>query len=290
MPAIAKIKFTQGATIGVDGEALFGIAGSEVTVENAGDNPDIENYTFEMIDVPPGSANATGLVQDGAATQYKFTPTTGIPGCYLLRLTVRDTSGAIAVDERVFGIKEPDGNLMPSFKAKGTALNFAGQKRGWAKFIEEWLRSLVAEIAAWVRPNPAGAAALAETKELNYLKKVITLNATPVDVFTIAPPKVLGCKYILIAQAILADGTLGATFWKSEDIRRTTGNLARIGAAVANVDLGTVKDAGAPTADSWNAELVLSGATLIARVTGGAYAVHWVVRIQEVRNSNASVA
>jgi hypothetical protein len=282
MAATAKIKFKQGVTIGTPGEALFGVAASEVEVAND-NNTDVSNYTFELLDVPSGSALTTGVKQAGGASVYKFTP--DVPGGYLFRLTVTDASGQSSVDIRCFGIKEASGKFMPPFGAKASALNFAGQARGWAKYIEEWLRSFESELSEWIIAAPTGASATAAKRERNYLKTFRTTNATPLDAISIPVPTKYGGKFVLLVQAIKDDGTVGANFWYGEDIRRGAANIGRIGAAVANVDLGTVKDAGAA---SWAAAMILDTGTqaVIVRLTGQAATnIEWVVRVQELRNA-----
>lgn len=137
MAVLARLKFAQGFTVGNPGQALFGNTGAPVTASN-GSTLGIANYTFEMLDVPADSGVPTGLVQDGGATSFVFTP--DVRGAYLLRLTVKDAAGNASVDVRAFGVKERSGRFIPAFKGKGSAFNFAGQLRGWAVYLERWLR------------------------------------------------------------------------------------------------------------------------------------------------------
>lgn len=133
--ATAAIKFTQGVNVGTPGVAMFGVTGQSVLVENG---VAAVNYKFEVIDVPPGSAVPIGTVQDGSTPSWSFLP--DVPGGYQIQITVKDSSGLTAIDQRSFGVKEASGRYIPAFKARGLANNFLNQLRGWAPYLEKWLR------------------------------------------------------------------------------------------------------------------------------------------------------
>jgi hypothetical protein len=163
MAVTALIKFAQGATVGADGQALTGVAGVSVTVENS-DNTDVSQWSVELLYAPPGSALE---VPPGAPTllgeAVSATPSAGfvpdLPGCYRIRLTVLDSSGNQDVDIRNFavplggkafiqppyqrlpdplpvypgipsGATAPTGPISPG--AKPDEMNFGGQPYGWA--------------------------------------------------------------------------------------------------------------------------------------------------------------
>lgn len=136
MAAVAKLKFVQGLTIGTAGQALFGVIGTEVTASND-TTTDVQTYTYELLDVPSGSTHTTGIKQDGGAPTWKFTP--DVAGAYLVKLTVKDANGLASISILCFGIKATNGKFTPPFTGKGSSVNFDGQKRGWAKYVEEWL-------------------------------------------------------------------------------------------------------------------------------------------------------
>lgn len=140
MAVTAKIKFTQGMSDPPAGEALIGSSGVDVVVTNENNNS-VETYIWEMVDAPPASTVAVGVMASGSVTSVTFTPDS--PGGYLVRLTVIDLAGNKSVDIRAFQILEPSGYLIPAFEANANALNFGGQTRGWAKYLEDMLRYLL---------------------------------------------------------------------------------------------------------------------------------------------------
>lgn len=131
----AAVKFVQGANVGTPGVALFGVAGVGVVVSNG---TAAARYKFEVLDAPAASSVMVGTVQDGTAPTWGFTP--DATGGYLVRLTVTDSSGGTAADERQFGVPEPSGRFVPAFKARGLASNFGNILRGWATYLERFLR------------------------------------------------------------------------------------------------------------------------------------------------------
>jgi hypothetical protein len=132
----AAIKFTQGVTVGTPGVALFGSSGTSVNVAN-GDDTDVVRWTFTVLDVPPGSSVPTGNVQDGTTPSWNFTP--DHTDDFLLQLDVYDAGGAKSTSVLSFGVLRTSGRFIPAFSAKASALNFAGNARGWAPYMEAWL-------------------------------------------------------------------------------------------------------------------------------------------------------
>lgn len=145
MAAVALILFNQGGP-GTAGEAFEGtLTGGLVTVTND-DDTDVATFTLTMLDVPPDSAVATGVMATGAPpTTASFTP--DVPGSYRVKLEVEDSSGTVDTDIRVFGIRNPRGFIFPPYQrnpdplphpgsglpgAKPDEQNYNGQARGWA--------------------------------------------------------------------------------------------------------------------------------------------------------------
>lgn len=135
MTVNAAIAFKQGATTTAPGVAMIGTTGTSVIVSN-GDDTNVENWEYEVVDVPPTSTVATGVQSDGGVPSYTFTP--DIAGGYLLHIVVTDADGNTAEDYRVFQVYETSGRIIPPFKATDIALNFiiSGHMntRGWATF------------------------------------------------------------------------------------------------------------------------------------------------------------
>lgn len=151
MTAAALIKFTQGATIGADGQALFGITGTAVNVSNAA-NTGVASWEIELLWAPFASALALGVIassNNGSAPAAAFTP--DVRGAYRLRLRAWEglnrSGDPKDTDIRCFGVKEANGFYAPAPQiwprplppvasgevgAKPDENNFAGQGNGWA--------------------------------------------------------------------------------------------------------------------------------------------------------------
>jgi hypothetical protein len=140
MTLAASIKFVQGVTIGTPGVALLGATGTNVTASNGLDSPDVVRSKWTMIGVPGGSSVPTGLMSDGPQKTVIFLP--DVRGTYHVELVVFDASGSQKKSRLCFGILETTGRLIPAFDAEAPALNFGGQLRGWAKYMEEYLRAV----------------------------------------------------------------------------------------------------------------------------------------------------
>jgi len=149
MPAVtALIQFGQGL-LGTAGEAYEGdLVSGTVNVQND-DNTNIASWRFTLLDVPPDSALATGVL----ASADDNTPTTSfVPdvfGSYRVMLEVFDTAGLVGTtdkDIRNFGVRNARGIIIPSYQklpdplpVQGSGLpgqkpdeqNYAGQTRGW---------------------------------------------------------------------------------------------------------------------------------------------------------------
>lgn len=141
MPLIASMFFTQGVSSSAPGVALIGTAGTPVTGANGpGSTSSIQNYEWTLIDAPSGSSLVPGFVQSGPTPTITFTP--DVAGGYLWQLKVSDQFGNFAKDLRTFQVLESSGRLIPPAYAPGSALNFGGQTRGWAKYIIDYLKQV----------------------------------------------------------------------------------------------------------------------------------------------------
>lgn len=152
MAATALIKFTQGSTVGGDGEALLGVVGTSVHVSNV-DNAGILSWQVDLLDVDPAStlvpANAFAFSNSTGTPSADFVP--DVRGSYRLALRVWDVANRagdpIDVDIRVFSVPEPHGLVVPPSQlwplpkpavqsgedtAKPNEMNYGGQARGWA--------------------------------------------------------------------------------------------------------------------------------------------------------------
>lgn len=177
MAATALIKFTQGALVGAAGEALVGVPGVQVDIEN--DDPtDVQSWKIDLVYVPPGSGVAitTPLAQGNGAVPFaSFTPD-ATPGCYRVFLYVYSSinqTGTSNVDARCFAIPDVLGKIYPPYQQlpaklpvtgsgvvgeKPDEMNFGGQPYGWAGegtdgLLLDFIRSTVSIMAgAWQEP------------------------------------------------------------------------------------------------------------------------------------------
>jgi hypothetical protein len=192
MSVAAAVQYTQGSS-GPAGQAFFGtIAGGAVQVAN-GNNTNVTQWTFTVIDVPPGSAVPTGVVQSGALSTWTFTPDK--TGGYLVQLTVTNTGdGSTATDTRCFGVKEVSGRFVPPFKATDVMLNFGGQTRGWAVYMEAWFAYIDSLVSAnTVVHQVSGTGTTTVTETSGNVVMVISAMTGPITIkFTVstAPPTI----------------------------------------------------------------------------------------------------
>lgn len=137
--ANAQIKFTQGALNPPAGQALQGVTGTPVICTN-GDNTNVVSWSWVMVDVPPGSAVATGTFSSSSVGS--FNP--DLPGGYLVRETTHDNLGNVYTDDRAVLVPEDSiyNRIIAPFMAVADALNVGGQTRGWATFMEPYLHVL----------------------------------------------------------------------------------------------------------------------------------------------------
>jgi len=149
--AAALIKFVQGATVGVAGQALFGATGTAVSVSNAV-NTGIASWEIELLSSPAGSAVAPAVLafsNNGSTPAAAFTP--DVRGPYRMRLRVWEalsrSGDPTDTDIRCFGVKQVNGFYRPAPQiwprplppvasgepgAKADENNFGGQANGWA--------------------------------------------------------------------------------------------------------------------------------------------------------------
>lgn len=146
----ALLKFTQGATVGPDGEALEVSGGSQVTV-GAANTTDMSFWSIELLYAPPGSGmevplGTPSLVASGTdldSVEYQFTPPVNVPGCYRFRLKFTAANGVTNTDIRNVGVAHSNGLIPPPVQdlplslplegpgAKPNELNFGGNAYGW---------------------------------------------------------------------------------------------------------------------------------------------------------------
>lgn len=139
MAVSAAIKFVQGVTTDDPGISVIGVLTTSVVLSN-GDNTNVINWTWEVIDKPVGSVLPVGVLAGGNVPTTTFSP--DVRGSYLFRLSVVDRAGNQAQDVRCFSVLETTGRLIPPFLGDMASINFSGNKRGWAKYLEAYLHAV----------------------------------------------------------------------------------------------------------------------------------------------------
>jgi len=180
----AAVQFTQGATVGPAGMALFGVQGTAVTVAN-GNNSGVTKWTFFVVDVPPGSSIPIGVVQTGASSTWSFTP--DHTDSFLIGVTVQDAQGNTATDIRSFTVKRTSGPTagfwIPPFSGGQQELNFGGSSRGWAPAMEDWIHYLDGlsaggggiQVAAFSISNAGGSSVTAPPASSRFLRAYLRI-------------------------------------------------------------------------------------------------------------------
>jgi len=148
---LARIKFTQGATVGSAGFAMKGVTGTVVSVGN-GTTTGIGSWQIEMLWVPGGSAIATGVLAYGETSNTPlatFTP--DVVGTYRVReklwISSHRSGNPGVTDIRWFSVPGPNRGLVqlapqidpppnpdPSTGKLGNSpneANFPGNSNGW---------------------------------------------------------------------------------------------------------------------------------------------------------------
>lgn len=146
MAAVALIQINQGGGVNTDiaGRAVKGTTTDGTVVFSNGDNSDVATWTFELLDVPPGSAIPKDTQGPGAVQTFTMAQP-DVSGSYRMRLTVADSSGNTNTDIRNLVVPfSGTGILAPPFQgepkqlplvgalAKPNELNIGGQAFGWA--------------------------------------------------------------------------------------------------------------------------------------------------------------
>lgn len=152
MAAVALLKFTQGFTVGADGQALKGVLGTPVNVQNSS-NTSVVSWQIDLVYVDPSSAISPATpyaFNNNSSTPFAtFTP--DVRGSYRFVLKVWEVPNRVGmptnVDIRIFNVPEINGLVVPPSQLwprplpvpqsgepgnKPPELNFGGQPDGWA--------------------------------------------------------------------------------------------------------------------------------------------------------------
>lgn len=174
MALVAQIKFSQGANVGLPGRALEGSLGT-VTVEN-GDDTDVVEWAWSMLDVPEGSGVALGAFGGNNPTATFTADVDG--GSYRVRLLTKNAGGDELEDVRNFLVPDDAGAALPSFQPVSgvnytqAEYNVGGQPRSWAQLKNVAHRRL----RQYARPDTFYFAPSAPARSGNLLKDFAELQ------------------------------------------------------------------------------------------------------------------
>jgi hypothetical protein len=268
MTIAAAVKYTQNAVVGSAGVAYMGVTGLAVTVAN-GDDTGVVAWKFEVLDVPIGSSVPTGVVQSGITATWTFTP--DVAGGYLVRITVTDALGNTVMSIALcFGVLEATGRFVPPFAAIGASVNFTSQARGWAKYVNQYLKQIDliggttdANTAVTMQPNTdwQGTPRVIGGKGL-----IQTTNNTPADssqLHTITSGKTCTFYADVVATQTAGAGNPDSAEFQIKCVIRNDGGVLTQVMAPAPVDMHANT-----TGTAWFAGFVLSGAGVKIEVTG----------------------
>ena len=259
MSIVAQVKFVQGATIGVAGRALAGVAGTNVVASN-GSNSDVVRWKWTTISVPGGSVVPEGVISDGPTSTMIFLP--DVAGGYHVELEAFDINGNSATDRRVFQVPEASGRFIPPFDSEAAALNFGGQLKGWHPYLEAYLRQVDAGTG---------------TENSTYETGVIpyqTPDATPVDVKTFAIPSNSTLTVDVEVRCIPADNSKSKIF----NIRASFHNDN--GVVTAGTPVNTLGPEELVAALAASVSITNTGTTGKITITGVAAVVQWRIDYQ----------
>jgi hypothetical protein len=146
----ALLKFSQGATVGNDGEALKGNLSDDFLVANS-DNTGVGSWEIQILEVPYGSSTPKGvLAQGNSATPAGTITPDALGGCYRIQLKVwplANRQGQVDTDIRCIGLDGANGLCAPPPMVwppclpdprstlpgkKPNEMNFGGQDGGWS--------------------------------------------------------------------------------------------------------------------------------------------------------------
>lgn len=151
--ATALIKFTQDFNTDIPGRAVIGRLIDGAVIITNDNNAGVASWTISLLYAPPGSVYTpvpgTPVILAAAVSNTPvatFTP--DVPGCYRVKLSVKDIMNVEDIDIRVFAIREPKhGFIIPPYQkdpeprptlasgepgAKPNETNFGGSEFGWS--------------------------------------------------------------------------------------------------------------------------------------------------------------
>lgn len=138
----AILQFVQGATTGPEGQSLFSSSLVSVRAQSAGDETDVEQFTFRLLDAPSDSSLGPLplLLYQGSNNYVDFVPDE--IGPYRVEMTLSDGT-TTRKQIRVFVVTNRRGWIDMSYKSDGTEANFGGNTRGWGRTEEAFRADLL---------------------------------------------------------------------------------------------------------------------------------------------------
>ncbi len=151
--AVAQCQFTQGATVGGDGQSVLGLtSGVQITMTDKGGSG-ATSYLWEIVNWPAPLSSAPTITNSTSQVAV-VTPTQD--GLYLVRLTRTDSISGITRDVRFFGIGDAEGHHLPVAGASGNITNVGAspalaQAAGWMGREDAGTNVLLDAFLRWIK-------------------------------------------------------------------------------------------------------------------------------------------
>lgn len=184
--ANAQVQFTQGATVGGDGQSVIGFSsGVQVTMTDKG-GAGATSYLWEVVNWP-APLSAAPTITNSTLQVATVTPTQD--GLYLVRLTRTDSVSGTTRDVRFFGVGDAEGHYLPVAGASGNITNVGAspalaQAAGWMGREDAGTNVLLDAYLRWLKTAAKNIQAFSlvsgrQASDTNSWRVVGSLNLDP---------------------------------------------------------------------------------------------------------------
>jgi PKD repeat protein len=131
--ANAQCQFTQGATVGGDGQSVLGFVSSTLITMTDEGGAGATSYAWEILNWPAPLSSAP-VITNSTSQVATVTPTTA--GVYIVKLTRTDVNSGTTTDTQFIGVADDEGHHLPVAGMSGNMTNVGAsptlaQAAGW---------------------------------------------------------------------------------------------------------------------------------------------------------------